>query len=96
MIGKVLGGVLGSRIAEKSGQSGALGAAAGFFTSKFVRRSPIGAPVIGGAWLGHKLYQRHQEREMEQAALAAKPVKMAQPKSTPTAKPAADEAPDLP
>ena len=79
MIGKVVGGVLGTRIAEKSGQSGALGAAAGLYASKFVKRSPIGALVIGGAWLGHKLYKRNQERKLEAAANAAKPAKVITP-----------------
>lgn len=79
MIGKLVGSVLGTRIAERSGQSGALGAMAGFFASKYVRRSPIGALVVGGAWLGHKLYKRHQEREFEQAAKAAKPARTASP-----------------
>lgn len=79
MIGKVVGGVLGSRIAEKSGQSGALGAAAGLYASKFVKRSPIGALVVGGAWLGHKLYKRSQERKFEAAAKAAKPAKIIRP-----------------
>ncbi len=77
MIGKLLGGVLGSRIAEKSGQSGTMGALAGLAASTFVRRSPIGALVIGGVWLGHKLYKRNEERKQEQAALAAKPARVA-------------------
>ena len=79
MIGKIVGGVLGTRIAEKSGQSGALGAAAGLFASKFIKRSPIGTLVIGGAWLGHKLYKRNQERKFEVAANTAKPAKVVTP-----------------
>lgn len=82
MFGKLIGGALGSRIAEKSGQSGAVGAAAGLLASKLVKRSPIGALIIGGAWLGHKLYKRSQERKFEAAAQAAKPAKPAKPLST--------------
>lgn len=80
MIGKIVGGVMGSRIAEHSGKSGMLGAAAGLVASKFVRRSPIGALIVGGAWLGHKLYKRNQERQLEAAGQAAKPAKVVTPK----------------
>lgn len=79
MLGKVVGGFMGSRIAERAGQSGALGATAGILASRVIRRSPIGALVIGGAWLGHKLYKRNQERKFEAAAQNAKPAKIASP-----------------
>lgn len=79
MLGKVMGSVMGARIAENSGKSGALGAAAGYVASRLVRRSPIGALMVGGAWLGHKLYKRNQERKFDKAASAAKPVKAAKP-----------------
>lgn len=79
MIGKIVGGVLGSTIAERSGRSGLLGGAAGLVMSRIVRRSPMGALMIGGAWVGHKLYKRNQERKFEAAANAAKPVKAADP-----------------
>ncbi|MCB2015284.1 MAG: hypothetical protein R3E11_08065 [Sphingobium sp.] len=82
MLGKVVGGFMGSRIAERAGQSGALGASAGIVASRFVRRSPIGALVVGGAWLGHKLYKRNQERKFEAAALNAKPAKVVAPDDT--------------
>ncbi|MBP8671367.1 MAG: hypothetical protein IT554_07705 [Sphingomonadaceae bacterium] len=83
MIGKLIGGMLGSSIAEKSGKSGAMGAMAGLLASNFVRRSPIGALVIGGAWLGHKLYKRNQERRFEGAAQVARSANKskAEPKS---------------
>lgn len=79
MIGKLLGGVMGSRIAEHSGKSGAMGAAAGLIASNFVRKSPIGALIIGGAWLGHKLYKRNQERKLDGAVEAAKAARVAPP-----------------
>ncbi len=83
MIGKVVGGVIGSRIAEGAGKSGLLGGAAGMVVSRFVRKSPVGALVVGGAWVGHKLYKRSQERKFEAAAKAARPVKAADPATPP-------------
>ena len=74
MLGKVAGAVIGSRIAEHAGKSGVLGGAVGMVASRIVRKSPVGALVIGGAWVGHKLYKRNQERKFEAAARAAKPV----------------------
>ena len=79
MLGKLVGGVIGARVAENAGKSGKLGAAAGYVASRVIKRSPIGALVIGGAWLGHKLYKRDQERKFEAAANNAKPVKAVEP-----------------
>ena len=62
MFGKVVGSVLGASIAERSGKSGLIGGAAGLVVSRIVRRSPLTALLVGGAWLGHKLYRRNQER----------------------------------
>ena len=83
MLGKAVGGVIGSRIAEGAGHSGLLGGAAGMAVSRFVRKSPVGALVVGGAWVGHKLYKRNQERKFEAAAKAAKPVKAVDPSTLP-------------
>jgi len=74
MLGKILGGVLGARIAERSGNSGLVGAAAGYVASRIVRRSPAGALVVGGIWLGKKLYSRNKERHFDIAASNARPV----------------------
>lgn len=71
MFGKLVGSVLGARIAERSGKSGLLGGAAGLVASRVLRRSPMTALLVGGAWLGHKLYRRNQEREAN--ALKATP-----------------------
>lgn len=97
MLGKIFAGFVGARIAEQSGKSGLLGATSGLVFSRIARRSPLGAMVIGGAWLGRKLYQRNKEREFDRAARNAKPVapagpvKKAAPKGTggtaPTASP---------
>lgn len=77
MLGKLISGVVGSHVAEQSGKSGALGAVGGLVANRIIKRSPIGALVIGGAWVAHKLYKRKQERDEQAAALAAKPVKAA-------------------
>ena len=77
MFGKMFAGFVGARVAETAGKSGLLGAAAGLAVSRVVRRSPLGALVIGGAWLGHKLYKRGQERAFDKAARNAKRVKPA-------------------
>lgn len=60
-----------------------MGAVAGLVASKFVKRSPIGALIVGGAWLGHKLYKRNQERKFAAAAQAAKPAKVVSPDPVP-------------
>lgn len=86
MLGKVVGAVIGSNIAERAGKSGLVGGVAGMAMSRIVRRSPVGALVIGGAWIGHKLYKRNQERKFDAAAQAAKPVKAAGP-SAPSPRP---------
>ena len=81
MFGKVVGSVLGASIAERSGKAGALGGAAGLVVSRLVRRSPLTALLVGGAWLGHKLYRRNQEREAKAAAATAEPNTPAPPKA---------------
>lgn len=96
MLGKMVGGVLGARIAERAGRSGVLGGAAGFMASRFIRRSPIGALLVGGAWVGHKLYQRGQERKMDEAARNAKPAKVVEPDAPGANEPVAPEVPPLP
>lgn len=92
MMGKILGGVLGARIAERSGNSGLVGAAAGYVASRVVRRSPMGALFVGGLWLGKKLYSRNKERHFDIAASKARPVQgVASPAST--VQPAPEQAP---
>lgn len=77
MIGKIVTGFVGSRIAEKSGNSGILGAAAGVVAGRIVKRSPLGAVVVGGAYVAHKLWKHKKMRDEDAAAKAAKPVKEA-------------------
>jgi len=85
MLGKAIFGFVGSRIAEESGKSGVLGAAAGVVANRLVRRSPVAALAVGSAWLMHKLYLKKKaqaEQEEEARALAAKPVMPAPPLET--------------
>lgn len=81
MLGKLVAGVMGSRIAENAGKSGAVGAAAGLLARGMIRRSPIGALMLGGAWMGHKLYKRNKERQLDAAANTAKPAKVVEPRA---------------
>lgn len=85
MLGKVLSGIVGSRVAEKSGQSGALGAAAGVVAARIIKRSPLSALLIGGAWAAHALYKHKKERDEDAAALNAKPAKVVKPSPKATA-----------
>ena len=67
MLGKIAGSIIGARLADHADRSSTLGAAAGLVATWFVRRSPVGALVIGAAWVGHKLYTRSRERDAEAA-----------------------------
>ncbi|MGE4431117.1 MAG: hypothetical protein AB7E05_10310 [Sphingobium sp.] len=89
MLGKIFAGFVGARVAEQSGKSGLLGMASGLVISRIARRSPMGALVVGGAWLGHKLYQRNKEHQFDRAARNARPVAPAGPVKTPVDKSAA-------
>jgi hypothetical protein len=46
---------------------------------RIVKRSPVSAAIVGGAWVVHKLYQHKKTRDEDAAANAAKPVKAAAP-----------------
>lgn len=95
MLGRMIGSVIGAHLAEQTGRSGILGGAAGMMASRLVRRSPIGALLVGGAWVGHKLYQRNKERKFDEAANKARPAKVAKADSAATAEPVAPEIPPL-
>jgi hypothetical protein len=74
MLGKMVSGFVGARIADEAGKSGVMGAAVGMIATRLVTRSPIGAVAVGGAYLAHRLWKRSKEREEEKRALAAKKV----------------------
>ena len=58
---KIAATVVGARVAAATGKSGLLGVAAGALASRFITRSPMGALLIGGAYLGHKLWFKKQD-----------------------------------
>lgn len=49
-----LGAFLGSKIAEETGNSGALGGVAGYGLAMLARRSPLGLATAGAIFLGKK------------------------------------------
>ncbi len=81
MFGKVFAGFVGARVAESAGRSGLLGAATGLVAERVIKRSPMGAMLIGGLWVGKKLYNRNKQRQFDRAARNAKPVHAAKPDS---------------
>ena len=66
-----LGALLGSKIAEETGNSGALGGVAGYGLAMLARRSPLGLATAGAIFLGKKyLDSRRAERHQPTLALA--------------------------
>lgn len=78
-------GEVASRLIDTASKGGStlLGKAAGVVAVRIARRSPVGAILIGGAYVAHKLYQRHKEREDDARASKAKPAKVAPEPSLP-------------
>ena len=75
-VGKLLSGVIGTAISSTSKAAGPVSMAAGMMAKLVVKRSPITGVVVGGAWLGHRLYKRNQERKFDEASRNAKPAKV--------------------
>lgn len=61
MLSKIAGAVIGTRIAAESGKAGLLGAVAGMVATRVIARSPVGAAMIGGAYVAHKLWQKKRQ-----------------------------------
>ncbi|MGK2909803.1 MAG: hypothetical protein ACSLE1_08400 [Sphingobium sp.] len=61
IIGKAAATIIGTRIAADSGKSGLFGVAAGMLATRVIARSPIGALVVGGAYVAHKLLKKKRE-----------------------------------
>lgn len=61
MLGKIAGTIIGTRIAAETGKAGLMGAAAGMVAARVIARSPVGAAVIGGAYVAHKLWQKKKQ-----------------------------------
>ncbi|AUW56832.1 hypothetical protein C1T17_00815 [Sphingobium sp. SCG-1] len=53
--------IIGTRIAADTGKSGFLGVAAGMLATRVIARSPIGALLVGGTYVAHKLLQKKRE-----------------------------------
>lgn len=61
LIRKAAATIIGTRIAADSGKSGFLGVAAGMLATRVIARSPIGALLVGGTYVAHKLWKKKQE-----------------------------------
>lgn len=61
MLGKIATTIIGTRIAAESGKAGLLGAAAGMVATRVITRSPIGALMVGGAYVAHKLWRKKKQ-----------------------------------
>ncbi|QAY75359.1 hypothetical protein [Sphingosinicella sp. BN140058] len=63
MIGKLLGGYVGSRVGERYGNEGLKGALIGVGASALARRGagPL-ALVVGGAWVAKKVLEKRRGR----------------------------------
>ena len=61
IIGKAAATIIGTRIAADSGKSGLFGVAAGMLATRVIARSPLGALVVGGAYVAHKLLKKKRE-----------------------------------
>lgn len=53
--------IIGTRIAADTGKSGLLGVAAGMLATRVIARSPVGALLVGGTYVAHKLLQKKRE-----------------------------------
>ncbi|MDX3908338.1 MAG: hypothetical protein QHC67_00750 [Sphingobium sp.] len=58
---KIAATVIGTRIAADSGKSGVLGVAAGMLATRVIARSPMGALLVGGTYVAHKLLTKKRE-----------------------------------
>jgi hypothetical protein len=61
MFTKIAATMIGTRIAADSGKSGFLGVAAGMLATRVIARSPMGALLVGGTYVAHKLLQKKRE-----------------------------------
>lgn len=62
MFRKVAATVIGTRIAADSGKSsGVLGLVAGMAATRIISRSPMGALLLGGGYVAHKLLKKKRE-----------------------------------
>lgn len=74
--GKLLSGAVDTMISRAGKSAGPVGMVVSGVAKRVIARSPVTALVVGGAWVGHKLYKRNQERKFDEAARNAKPAKI--------------------
>lgn len=82
LLGRVLSRMVGSGMG-KAGQASPAGFVAGAIVGRVARRSPLGAMLIGGALVARSLYRRKKERDEDERARVARPVKVVKPDSLP-------------
>ena len=56
--------MVGTRIAAEAKSTGLIGVVAGLAVTRIMARSPLGALVIGGGYIAHKLLQKKQKVDL--------------------------------
>lgn len=66
--------VIATRVAAETGKKGVIGLIAGMGAKQLIRRHPVGAMVVTGAYLAGRLYEAKRELDQRKAkALPAPP-----------------------
>lgn len=66
--------VIATRVAAETGKKGVIGLIAGMGAKRLIRRHPVGAVVVAGAYLAGRLYEAKRELDERKAkALPAPP-----------------------
>ncbi len=56
--------MIGTRIATEAKSTGLIGVVAGLAATRVIARSPLGALVVGGGYIAHKLLQKKQKADL--------------------------------
>ncbi len=67
LITRGVGAVVGRKVAEETGNSGAIGGMLGFGLAMLARRSPLGLATVGAIIVGKKIYDAKTAREVQPA-----------------------------
>ncbi|CAN5235094.1 hypothetical protein BH10PSE12_BH10PSE12_35470 [soil metagenome] len=65
MLGRIATTIVGTRIAAETGKAGLVGTAIGMVATRIITRSPMGALMVGGAYVAHKLIQKKRQIDLE-------------------------------
>jgi hypothetical protein len=65
ILGRIATTIVGTRIAAETGKAGLVGTAIGMVATRIVTRSPMGALMVGGAYIAHKLIQKKRQIDRE-------------------------------